>query len=213
MADALSTIRSRIKLRLGNKEGIDATITKNINEAILHLIRSFRPQEMWATASFNTVANTAAYTFSTMSATNIYAILMVRNTTSDIEIKRGGMRQFNRLKQDTSVTSTTGRPNRWTRQGNTFILYNRIPDAVYAVKVTYLKRPAALSLDADTFPLNDEWQRPADTYATYLSWIDLNVSDKAAAELEIFNNLMSTFDKPEAIEDEAPEAGFNFGPV
>ena len=208
MATTHNAMLSNVKYMCGNKNGIDANITNNINHAIRQLVMQVRPQEAWTTTSFNT-SGVAAYAMGSGLAINItdfLAVLMLRNTTDDVEIKRGGMRDYNRQLQDTANNAALGRPNRWTRQGTSLILYNKIPDStVRAIKMTYLKLPAAIS-GATAFPLNDEWIRPCELLAAALTFTDLLDNANAQLKFAAYDKAMESFDKPENIEDEAPEA-------
>lgn len=225
MSASLVTMRENVKFKIGRKEGMDSTIDAKINEAVLYVLSVYRPQDMWGRAFATTVSGQAEYTFNIAASDlqtaapddvlDLYAILMVRDQTNDREILRGSMRHFNRLRQDTSVASTLGPPRRWTREANQLILYSRIPNATaLTVKVTYLRRPpvmveAAPPDPAVDFPLNEEWQGPVEEYAAFLLWTDLNEANKAAAKLSAFQTKVGAItglDKPEAIEDEAPEA-------
>lgn len=207
MAVTLATMRTNVLLKVGNKTGIDATVNDNIDKAQLYVCFTFRPQELWATKVFATSNKKSEYAFVTdLGLNDVYAILMVRDDTKDREILRGSMRHYNRLTQDTAVASTLGDPRRWTRSGNSLVLYSRIPDSTTRnVKLTYLKRPPSLA-GAGVLALNEEWQRPIEEYAAFLTWNDLNQFEKANARLGSFQALVSTMEQPEAIEDEAPEA-------
>ena len=209
MSITASELLTNVKFMCANKGTIDDQITANINSAIKQLIMQVRPQEAWATTTFSTSNADFLYDIGAAGQiviTDFLAVLMVRNSTDDVEIKRGGMRDFNRQLQDTTNTSALGRPNRWTRQGNNLILYNRIPDSTArTIKLTYLKRPADIS-GSTTFPLNDEWIRPVEILAAAYTFTDL--LDTAHAELKFaaYDKELQAFDKPENIEEEAPEA-------
>lgn len=208
MSTTHNAMLSNIKYMCGNKNGIDDNITNNINHAIKQVILQTRPQEAWTTVSFNT-SGVAAYAIGSGLAINItdfLAVLMVRNTTDDIEIKRGGMRDFNRQLQDTTNSSALGRPNRWTRQGTSLILYSKIPDStVRSIKMTYLKLPASIS-GATAFPLSDEWIRPCELLAAAMTFTDLLDTANASLKFSAYDKSIGSYDKPENIEDEAPEA-------
>jgi len=222
MPASLATMRTNVLYKVANKPGITANVDAKINEAVLHIVTKYRPQDMWGRANVTAVANQALYTFNvsasglrTLAAGDVldlYAILMVRNTTNDREILRGSMRHFNRLRQDTAVAATVGEPRRWTRQENSLVLYSRIPDSTARTfRVTYLRRPPTMVVGppAQLFPLNDEWQAPVEEYAAFLLWTDLNEANKAAAKLAAFQTMIGAIvglEKPEVIEDEAPEA-------
>jgi hypothetical protein len=208
MATTHTAMLANVKYMTGNKAGIDATITNNINHSIRQIVLEHRPQEAWTTTTFSTVDADSSYAIGSgleINITDFLAVLMVRNVTSDVEIKRGGMRSYNRNLQDTSNSASKGRPNRWTRLGTNLILYNKIPDGVYSIKMTYLKLPAAIS-GSTAFPLRDEWIRPCELLASAMTFTDL--ADQANARLKFlaYDKSVQSFDKPENIEDEAPEA-------
>lgn len=210
MATTHAAMLSNVKYMTGNKSGIDSTITNNINHAIRQFVMQMRPQEAWSTVSFSTSSSTAAYAIGSGAAINItdfLAVLMVRNTTDDREIKRGGMRHFNQLLQVTSNSAAIGRPDRWTRQANSLILYSKIPDSTArTIKMTYLKRPDAIS-GTTAFPLNDEWIRPCEVLAAALTFTDLSDERNASLKFMAYEKSLMAFDPPENIEQEAPEAG------
>ena len=216
----LSTIRTRVKFQLGGKANIDTQIDDNINSAIYQLIMEMKPQEKWAEVILetNTTTATAEYAFNqstggvwgaaqTATLEDVLAILMVRNDTKDVEIRRGGNHDYNNSRNDTTVSGNTGDPHAWTRRGNTFVLYNRLPNTTArSLTVTYLQRPAELTADTNTFPLNREWERPAELLATAFVWQDLNNPQMAAARMQSYRDLLVNMDKPESLEDETGEA-------
>lgn len=215
MADALSTVRNRVKLKVGNKSGIDDYIDEAINEAILQVIQEAKPQEMWATTTFSTSNATASYAFTgaAINKTDVYSILFVRDVTDDVEVKHTSYEVWNRYTQSTSNTSTLGAPRLWTRLGNNLILFSRIPDSTSrTIGITYLKRPTRLSADSDTFPLNDEWKRPVEELAAAYVFMDLNAADKSAAKKALYDDMMSRRTSPEAEEDASPW-GSAFTPI
>jgi hypothetical protein len=208
MATTHTAMLANVKYMTGNKAGIDSTITNNINHAIRQMVMQVRPQEAWATTTFNTADNDSSYDIGSggqINITDFLAVLMVRNDTSDVELKRGGMRGYNRNLQDTAVDATTGRPNRWTRLANNLIIYSKIPDGVYSLKLTYLKRPTAIS-GSTAFPLNDEWIRPCELLAAAITFTDLADQANANLKFKAYDKAIQAFDKPENIEEEAPEA-------
>lgn len=209
MAETLADMRTRVKLRCGNKSGIDSQINDNINEAILQLVQEMRPQECWEDIPFSTSEGTSVYSFSSDIgvSTTVFAVLMVRDDTDDVEILRGGIREYNRIKRDTDVASNLGDPRRWTRQENNLILYSKIPDdTTRTIRMTYLEEPDEMTSDTDTFPLNDEWRLPVERLATALTWADLNDMQKHNVHMSLYREMLALRERPEALEDEAPEA-------
>ena len=203
MAETIENLRSRVKFRLGSKSGMDGRIDDNINKAIIHLIRQVRPQEA---VSSSTSTTTSSGTIEYSLASDVLAIMAVRDTTNDREILNGSLPHFNTFKQDTSDSSTLGKPRRWTRIANKLVLYQKIPDGAYALKYWYLKRPTKMDSSND-FPLNDEWEEPVVELATAFSWRDLNAMDKAQLHFTAYGEMVQSGEKPEEIEDEVPEGG------
>ena len=199
----LSDILARVKFRSGSKTGADSQVTANINEATRHTILRARPQEMQTTATFATSSGTSSYAFSTI-ATDLLAVLYVRDNTDDVPLLRGDIEHFNRLQQDTSDASNLGDPRRWTRQGNNLILYSKIPDGTSrTIKLTYLKDFTDLVNSGDTFPLNEEWLLPVEQYASALTMLDLNAEAKASAKFAVYEQMISSRESPKGIEDES----------
>lgn len=208
MAETLADMRTRVKILVGNKSGMDDHIDDNINEAVLQLLQEVMPQEVWTDTSFSLTASTAEYTFSSspISKTDVWCVVMMRNTTDDEEIPRGGPRHYNRLGQDTSDASNLGKPTRWTRIGNKLVIYNKIPDSTSrTVKLTYIARPTTMDASND-FPLNEEWRKPVEALAAALTWTHLNDMQKASLHMSSYRELITLRQKPEEKEDEAPEA-------
>jgi hypothetical protein len=114
MAATLAQMRSRVKIMVGGKTQINDLIDDNINEAILQLTGEVRPQELKEDTTFSAVSTQSEYTFnvtgSDVGVTDLYAVLMVRDNTLDREIKQGDEYEFNRLKQDTTDSSSLGDP-------------------------------------------------------------------------------------------------------
>jgi len=206
MADTLGTIRTKVKFELGNKSGIDQIIDDAINDAIIEVISTWRPQEMVTSATGSVANQTSSYSFSSIfSATDVLAIIGVRNDTDDYRLKNGSLLEF--MLAPTSTTATNfGRPNKWTRQGNNLILYSQIPDATSrTIRIYYVQRPAEITTDATAFPLNREWERPVVLLAASYVWGALNNAEKASLKDQQYQATVLRRDKPEEIEDESPE--------
>lgn len=209
MAATLVQMRARVKRMAGGKTQIDDLIDDNINEAILQLIQEVRPHEVTEYTSFSAANTQSEYTFSgDISITDCWAIVMVRDETKDWEIKQGSERQYNRLRQDTSVSSTLGNPHRWTRIGNSLYLYNKIPDSTTrTIGLYYVERPVTMTTSQD-FPLNEEWRKPVEKLAAALTWNDLNKPELYTLHYDAYEKMLARRQTPKGVEDEAPEAQF-----
>lgn len=203
----LGDIRSRVKFEVGNYQGGDSRIDDAINDAIIEIALTWKPQELIATATGTTSNQTAEYTFSsTFSATDVLAIRGVRNDTDDYRMKRGSLLEYLLVPRDTNEGSNFGRPNKWTRRGNSLVLYSQIPDSTSrTIRIYYVQRPTALSADADTFPLNREWERPTILLASAYLWASLNNTEKSRWKNTQYEMSVARRDQPEDIEDESPE--------
>ena len=207
MADTLGTMRTKVKFECGNKQGIDTVIDDAINDAIIEVALTFQPQELITSASGSLSDETSSYSFSSVfSVTDVLAIVGVRNTTDDYRLKRGSLLEFMLSKKATGG-NYFGRPNKWARQGDNLILYSLIPDGTTrTVEMYYVQRPAELTADANTFPLNREWERPVALLAASYVWGSLNNMEKATLKDQQYTALVSRRDTPEELEDESPEA-------
>jgi hypothetical protein len=197
-------MQTSVKLKLGNKANIENQLDLQINRAMSQFVYEIKPQESWATSTFATVADQHVYTFaSDLSNADIYALMVLRDTTNDNMLSRGGVQHFYRNRR------STGKPHLWTRYGNNVILYSQVPDAAYTIEYLYVKAPTPMSADADVFPLNEEWEQPVEELAAALLWSDLNEPQNAAAKMQNYRDLLINRDKPEALEDEAGEASMS----
>jgi len=210
MADTLATMRTKVKFECGNKNGIDTIIDDAINDAIIEVASTFHPQELIASATGTTSNQTSSYSFSsTFSVTDVLAVVGVRNNTTDDRLKNGSLLEFLLHPKSTSNAGNFGKPNKWTRQGNNLILYSQIPGSTtYTIELYYLQRPAELTADANTFPLNREWERPVALLASSYVWASLNNGEKSALKSQQYQETIVRRDTPEEIEDESPERSF-----
>lgn len=209
----LLQVRDDVKFMLGNRAGIDSQVDDNINLAVREIALTIKPQELWVSTTFTTSNATAEYAFSGMSTpvTDLMAILFVRDNTKDVIVKRGGLYDYMNQRHDTSNSSSLGDPNRWTRFANTLVLYSLIPDSTSrTMRMIYLQRPAALSADTDTFPLNAEWEQPAKLLAAAYTWLDLNNAEKATQKMAAYDRYLRTVETPEELEAQSPETKMNF---
>ncbi len=210
MADTLATMRTKVKFEVGNKNGIDQIIDDSINDAIIEVVSTFQPQEMVTSATGSVSNQVSSYSFSSIfSATDVLAIVGVRNDTDDYRLKNGSLLEFLLARTSTTGSSNFGRPNKWTRQGDNLILYSMIPDATArTIRMYYVQRPAEITADATAFPLNREWERPVALLAASYVWASLNNVEKAGLKEQQYVATVSRRDTPDELEDESPERQF-----
>ena len=210
MADTLATLRTKVQFEVGNKNGITQIIDDAINDAIIEVVSTFQPQEMVTSATGSVANQTSSYSFSSIfSATDVLAIVGVRNDTDDYRLKNGSLLEFLLARTSTTGSSNFGRPNKWTRQGDNLILYSMIPDVTArTIRMYYLQRPAEITAAATAFPLNREWERPVVLLAASYVWASLNNVEKANLKEQQYVATVSRRDTPDELEDESPERQF-----
>ena len=147
MAESLTTLKARIASEI-HRPDLTAEIASAISSAILqHRSRRFEFNEL--PASFNTVAAQESYTSGdTGFPTDIGELDTLRITVSGTHTLLRSL-TFPELQALSITTSLTGAPSGYSWYGQKLYLYP-IPDAVYAVLVSYQRRKAAPANDADT---------------------------------------------------------------
>lgn len=199
----LSTLRSRVSFGLGQKGGINDQIDNALNEATLRHVLRTKPKEMQATKTFSAANATAAYNIvSTVGVSDLYAVLYVRNNTDDLPLMQGNETEYNNSKQDSTVSSNLGRPNKWLHIEDDLVLYEQIPDSTSrTISVRYLKRPATMTSAVD-FPLDEHHERPVEQLAKALVWADLGNDAKFTSSMNIYQQMAFERQEPEMLEDE-----------
>jgi hypothetical protein len=147
VADSLTTLKARIAGEL-NRTDLTSEIAAAITTAISYY-RSKRFEFNELTASFNTVADQESYASGdTGFPTDLGQLDTARITVSGV---RDPLRPigYAELQQLSSTTTATGVPSAYAWYGQNLYFYP-IPDAVYAVLLSYQQRKAAPTDDADT---------------------------------------------------------------
>ena len=189
-----ATLQDEVQYHIRQRPDLNSFVKSKLNEAILDVMLLVQPPEFQSTTPISTVANTSAYNL--QASDDALAILGVRNGTTSVKanrrLVRGSYEEFDEMDQDTSVANVTGQPTKWFRYANQIILYNKIPDAVYSITVRILERPTTLSADADTFPLELEWQEPVVLRAASKIWALLGDQDRYGLTENLFQNSVGT---------------------
>lgn len=147
MADSLTTLKARIASEM-HRSDLTTSIASAITTAI-NYYRSKRFEFNQLSASFNTVANTESYTSGdTGFPTDLGQLDTARITVSGTRYLLEPI-GFAELQARSVTTSLTGPPTAYAWYAQKLYLHP-IPDAVYAVLLSYLQREAAPANDADT---------------------------------------------------------------
>uniref|UniRef100_A0A6M3XW59 Uncharacterized protein n=1 Tax=viral metagenome TaxID=1070528 RepID=A0A6M3XW59_9ZZZZ len=173
--------KSELVLNLANREGIDAYTGGWINAAYLDLCtktkfwslqipKKFLFYELQATVNANTIDGTA-YIATPSDCVSIYAVW---DSTSDVKLKRINLRQYINYvgREDVDSEDT---PARYVRSGGNIYLHPT-PDAVYAMRTYYRKRPAVLT-GTDKTIIGAEWDEVILDLATIKGMMKLRMYD------------------------------------
>ena len=134
--------------------GTPAVQTRDfLNEVYFEMLQRLKVDRLIKQASFNTTANTAAYTLATDADVNSLLPDSLLETAS-----QRGLAQTDSTYPLEKGTSAVGRPDHFYVQGNSLYLYPT-PDAAYTINYQYGVKPSALSNDTDTTALPAEWEK------------------------------------------------------
>jgi hypothetical protein len=147
VATSLTTLKANIAGEL-NRPDLTSEIAAAISTAITYY-RSKRFEFNELSASFNTVANQESYTSGDTGFPTDLGQLDTLRITVDGNRTLLKPLSFAELQARSITTTNTGAPTAFAWYGQKLYL-NPIPDAVYAVLVSYQRRKAAPTNDADT---------------------------------------------------------------
>lgn len=197
-------IKTLVVAHIGGNDRVESLVEGRINRAILDIVTTHMPHETRTSYTETTVAGTAAYTLQT----DCYAIRMVRDDDNKVVIDPGTLRHYANSELDT--TNGGSYPTSWIREGNQLVLYNTVPGGAYSITYYYLKRPTILTADADTFPLNYEWEEPVAALAASKLLVVLNEPERAGAKFAEYQAMVEMNLKPGEIEAKIPETKVEF---
>jgi len=187
----LGSIRSQIKLALGNREDLDAHINDLINTCQMRLARFFDFEEMISLDDF-----TVAYTGDNLTDASIslptytrdvHSISVIDGDTyyvvAPIDRRTWKDRYFNAI-----VSGTTSRPTQYCIFGSTIEIYPA-PDQAYSAKLRRSKWPVDLKTDESTSELN---QKDDLLIALTICWTlyHLNNTERANAYWAVFKSMV-----------------------
>lgn len=192
---------------LGKRADLDTYKDDWINTAYMTLTtgnrfwglkKNFYFPELETVGSANTVDGTAYIS----TPADCLVIRQVWDSTSDVKLDRIGWKTYVEYTGRADASSEAA-PSEYIRQGAYIYLYPT-PDAVYAMRVYYRKRPAVLT-GANTTVIGAEWDEPIVKLATAQSWLRLQDLGKYKAWREEFlsdvSGLIGIYDREEEDED------------
>lgn len=179
----LAQMRSRISDDL-KRSDLDTQIDVAINRAIL----AYRGHGFWFTegnASFVTTADQEAYTYASLSFSDVMHIHLVQitETSNDVhDVVRVGFNELRQMNDDGG--QTTEAPFYYAVYNQTIYLA-QIPDASYTFDVYYEKRYVALSADGDTNDFTTEAEDLIEARARWWLYNRIIKSKDKAADAKI----------------------------
>jgi hypothetical protein len=140
-------IRARVQARFGDTSGAEVTSTdilRWINDGILEIAR--RTQQPQASAQTNTVIGQAGYSLSTFASDvlRLRKVMLGGTVLSGLSIEEADVL----LPDREAANQGNGAPDRFWIWADTLNLFPA-PDRVQALKLFYVKRPAAVAVDGD----------------------------------------------------------------
>lgn len=179
--------RNEVINRLGGRN--DALTLKRatewLNSAQLLFAKSYieLPRLHQVTTQVKLVANTAEYNLLAQAPdlSDIVGLMAVRNEDKESLSSSAAnplrMWRFPFREYRTFGKRATGRPTRWARHGNLFVV-DPIPDDTYLLKIDYRRRPQFETLEIDS-----EWHEPLINCAVYYGWAALDQYNLAQSAL------------------------------
>jgi len=167
-------IQNEVQYHIRQRTDLITYVKSKINQAVLDVMLLVKPPEFFSTVTITTTTQTPDYDI--LATSDVLAVLgaTLLNTnidSNDRRLIRGNWREFDAMDQDFTDSNNIGRPRKYFRYANEIILYNKVPDDNdgnnWSIQVRMLLRPTVLSADADTFPLNAEWEEPTVLRAAY----------------------------------------------
>lgn len=219
MGASLIDIRSTVTKNLGDRLTETSFVDNAINRTVREVNRMTRLREMEAKGNFETADGQSKYLIASETVTSIdpYAILYVRNNESDQEKPLNRVEYEDYLKIDRTDTNKRGVPTEYTIFGDSLYLFNNVPDSNssnnYTIELSWHKRAALLSSDADETEFPVEWDEVIEVGATARMFRLLNEPDLYQVNQAEYQRLLSLWQSPRAEEDVTdPTGGFSFEP-
>lgn len=183
--------QTNLLFNLGNRSDVTTEAADWVNRAYrtLYSMKKFGGRTVYfPELETSAAANTVAGVVSVATPTDCLFIHHVDDTTSDVKLTGTSLGDYVK-KTGRAVTASRAAPKKWVRHA-ALVLLNPTPDAVYALKIYYRKRPIELAGVATTV-IGEEWDEPILLLATYQSMMRMNEFDKAKAFKEEWQSCMS----------------------
>lgn len=189
-------LQNEVQFQVRQRTDMSTYVQDKINQAILDVMLLVKPPEFFSTVSITTTAGTPNYDI--QASQDVLAIMGATITNTNIQSEdrrlfRGSWQEFDSMDQDFTTTGPNlGRPRKYFRYANEIILYNKVPDDNdsndWTIRVRMLLRPTELTADADTFPLELEWEEPVVLRAAYKLLTMTGDRERAAEVKDLFQD-------------------------
>jgi len=185
----LSTIRTRLRERIGNPDTTDvpnATLTLRINEALIDIqdIYNFN-----ATKITGVTLVTAASDYDYTLPAAIDVLIGVRDNTNGVKLVKRDRVWWDSLSAATSWVNA--KPTNYFRDGGTLYIYPP-PDGVYTLRVRYRNATTELSADGDTPIIPLSWHPGVVLLARCKHWESIEDWPKYQVARQGWNDWAST---------------------
>lgn len=205
---SVTSMTTEIKARIGNRTDLDQRIIRWLNYAYFELLLNPRI-DIFALDKDTTITtdSTSNRHDLSQSITDLWFILSVRNLLTKRKIYRMHWSQADKLSYNAEdlglIIGNTqhGEPLRYYRYGSE-LFFDPAPDGLYGIQIRYRRRPDDLVVGS-TFPydMGSEWEERLITLGTLKGFEALRMTDEAAKQRTLYEQLLRSVDSPQDLED------------
>lgn len=199
----VNALTTEIIARLGNRTDLGARALVWLNDAYFELLLSprFSFYELEETGTLNLESGENQVVLSPqLGAGRVWTILHLADRTNERRLRRQDARDFD----DMVRTGSSGPPLEYCRFGDTLEIWPTA-DQAYTLNVRYRKRPAELAAGGAHL-LGREWDEVLIALAVTKGWEALVQTEKAAAQRQLLEGMLSVREEAFRLDDADAEA-------
>lgn len=181
MATTVSTFKTRIRKRLGERTSLDDFLIEFLNTAQTRVARRHRFSDLRArNTTFSLTASTRLYNYADV-ATDCKTILSITLEDKAVKIGHAPLEIFDAWIPDPTDESEA-EPQWWYPASKTQFGFHPVPDTTYTAWIRYTSWASTLSADTDTVSYEDIddvilYGALVEAYAALQEWEDVQNAD------------------------------------
>ena len=180
----LSTLRTRVRERIGNPDTTDvtnATLNLRINEALVDILDNYNFNSTKVTGT-TLVTVTGDYDYTLPTAVDV--LITVRDNTNGVKLTKRDRAWFDSL--DAAADWVNARPTNYFRDGGTLYIYPP-PDGAYTLRIRYRNATTELAADDDTPGIPLSWHPGIVLLARVKHWDVIGDGPKFQRDSQIYS--------------------------